>query len=90
MNYLNEIQKELGMGESDNIVDRLRSLRQYEVRFQLLQEQQKMMNNTIVQMREHQDLARSGQWAAEQRADASARTLAEVRTAFDFPIDIVN
>ena len=39
VSYLNDIQKELGMGESDNIVDRLWSLRQYEVRFQLLQEQ---------------------------------------------------
>ena len=52
MSYLNEIQKELGMGDSDNIVDRLRALRQYEVRFQLLQEQQNMMNNTVVRMRE--------------------------------------
>ena len=50
VNYLNEIQRELGMGESDNLVDRLRSLRQYEVRFQLLQEQQKMMNITITRM----------------------------------------
>ena len=76
VNYLKEIQKEiqkeLGMGNSDNIVDQLRSLRQNEVRFQLLQEQQNMINNTMARMREQHELARAEQWAAERRADASA------------------
>ena len=49
-----------------------------------------MMNNTIVRMREQQDLARAEQWAAKCRADASAQTLAQVRTALNFPVDTVN
>ena len=59
MKYLTEIQNELGLGESDNIVDRLRALRRFEVRFQLLQEQQNTMNNMVAKMREQQELAQA-------------------------------
>jgi hypothetical protein len=52
-----EIQNELDMGESDNIVDRLKALRRFEVRFQLLQEQQNAMNSMVARMREQQELA---------------------------------
>ena len=39
VSYLLEIQKEIGMEDADHIIDRLRSLRQSEIKFQLLQEQ---------------------------------------------------
>ena len=49
-----------------------------------------MMNNTMVRMREQQELARAEQRAADWRVDASAWALAEVRTAFNFSVDTVN
>ena len=39
VNYLLEIQKEIGLEDVDNIVNRIRSLRQTEVKMQILQEQ---------------------------------------------------
>ena len=78
------------MGESDNIVDRLRALRRFEVRFQLLQEQQNTMNNMVANMQEQQELAQAEQQAAERKTDASARALSEVWVALSFPVDIVN
>ena len=48
------------------------------------------MNSMVTLMREQQKLARAKQQAAEQKADASARALTEVRTALSFPVDVVN
>ena len=39
LSYLTEIHKEIGMEDADHIIDRLWSLRQNEVKMQILQEQ---------------------------------------------------
>ena len=50
--YFHDIRQELNLGDADDIIDRIRSLRQHEVTFHVLQEQQKVLNATMVRMRE--------------------------------------
>ena len=49
-----------------------------------------MINATVWRMREQTDLARRECAAAELRVEASARALADVRDALNFPVDTVN
>ena len=49
-----------------------------------------MINATVRRMREQTDLARQECEAAELRAEDSARALADVRDALNFPVDTVN
>ena len=50
--YFQDIRWELKLGDTDDIIGRIRSLRQHEVKFHVLQEHQKVLNATVVKMRE--------------------------------------
>ena len=88
--YLLDIHKELGLDDATATINRIRELRQNEVNLQVLREQQNTINATIRRMREQTDLARRECAAAELRVEDSARALADVRDALNFPVDTVN
>ena len=90
IHYLLDIHKELGQDDATATISRIRELRQNEVNLQVLREQQTTLNATVRRMKEQTDLARRECAAAELRAEDSARALADVRDALNFPVDIVN
>ena len=75
---MTEIYKEIGMEDADHVIARIRSLRRSEVKMQILEEQQRVLNATAARMREQLDLARAEQQAAERKANASAQALTDV------------
>ena len=55
ISYMTEIHKEIGMEDADHIIARIRSLRRSEVKMQILEEQQRVLNATAARMREQLD-----------------------------------
>jgi len=94
---MKEIGHELGTDDPEVMVARLRELRNQETRLQILEQQQATMAKTCASLRTQAQAAEKElgealrlKTEAEERANASARALAEVKAALDFPVDTVN
>lgn len=87
----------LGVPALDDIIPRIQDLQRKEVQLTVLEDQQKVMTQAMTQLREQVRNtegalleARRQKEEAEERANASAKALGEVRNALEFPADTVN